>query len=117
MSLRDFLKSLDYSFYEAQQSAEDVPCFATRYTTLNDINTKPLIKEYLTFALEGEVRGVIMFSVNENESNFKEWLQAGLSFPGATCTVGQSKNHGDYKCFLVCIPVSEKYMSYEEYLK
>jgi len=117
MSLRDFLDGLGYYPYDAKQSEDDVPCFATRYSTLTGINSKSLIKTYLTLALEEEERGVIMFSVNENESNFKKWLQAGLSFPGATCTVGQSKNHGDYKCFLVCIPVSQKYMSYEEYLK
>ncbi len=96
---------------------EDLPCFSDRIHADDQI-PKEFIPRVLTAAVkEPHARGVVVFSVNEKEINFKEWLKAAMTFKGATITVGRSRNHGDYKCFFVCIPCESRYTSYEKYIK
>lgn len=105
-----------FSEWDLHQHHVDVPCFTDRLRTNNYFNTEEKIQTLIEAGLETSVRGVMFFSVNECEANYKLWVKVGLSFPGATCTVGRSKNHGDYKCFLVSIPVEPEFASYEECL-
>lgn len=94
----------------------DAPCFTVRVSTDDELDIRD-IRRYLQIAKKSTATGVLMFSVNEREPNYKEWVKQGLSFRGATCTVGRSRKHGSYKCFLVSIPAEPRFTSYQDVFK
>lgn len=120
-ALADFLEEEHqiylFDCYDSPLDGDDVlPCFSTRLR----INTRALPEEFISPYLELCVKefgkGVLMFSVTEMETGFKNWLKAAVKFKGATITVGRSR-HGQYKCFFVCIPCEPRLTNYKMYLK
>lgn len=103
------------SWVAGEMSGDNAPCFTERLSTIDDLDVRDILR-YIQEAKKLAERGVLMFSVTEQEPNYKEWVKQGLSFAGATCTVGRSKRHGDYKCFFINIPVEHRFRSYKECL-
>lgn len=88
--------------------ASDLPCYANRYIVDGyRVNTVPKATRFIKEKLKNwGNRGIVVFSITEQDGKdaVKAFLKAAMKFPNAGYTSCPSRNHGDYRCYLVLVP-------------
>lgn len=101
-----FLRDRDYGqrYGFNDDAGDEFPCYCTRVAVKNTIKPGD-IHEFIRIAAKRSKKGILVCSVTERDHFPKEWLAAAEEYEGATVTQTISRWHGDYKCWLICIPV------------
>lgn len=83
------------------------PCYVTRVKVQACVNTVEKAHVLIEVAADESQKGMLLFSVTDRdgEATCKALRDAASEYEGATCTECLTRHHGDYKCWLICIPI------------
>lgn len=107
MSLADFADKVGMSLYDLTYRSNDLPCYLLRFSVEDEINTRPLIKEYIKLALEylKEDEGnefAALFSITTKDRHYRKWLN--IAKEEGYQIIPAISRHGPYKCWSIIVP-------------
>lgn len=83
------------------------PCYVTKAPVRGCINTVEKAHVLIEVAADESQKGLLVFSVTDRDGadTCKAMRDAASEYEGATCTECLTRHHGQYKCWLICIPI------------
>lgn len=82
-----------------------LPCYITRIVVKDTIDTIEKVHKFIELTSKECRKGILMFSVTEKDKNNKVFREAMDEYEGVTITECVSRWHGDYKCWMISLPV------------
>lgn len=83
------------------------PCYITFCNVPLNVNTEEKCHVLIEVAADENRRGIPIMSVTERDGPdvYKSMLKAAAEYEGATITESKSRWHGDYKVWMIAIPL------------
>lgn len=96
-----------YDLFANPGGGEEGPCYITFCTVNREVNTVEKAHVLIEVAADENRRGILIMSVTERDGEdcYESVLSAAKEYEGATITESLSRWHGNYKVWMVSIPL------------
>lgn len=83
---------------------DQLPCYVTRVVVHGKIMDKEYLDYFIQQSAEWNKRGILVFSVTERDENNVVFREVASQYEGVSIIECKSRWHGEYKCWMICIP-------------
>lgn len=99
MSLQTLAEKYGIDDWDLMDNEDMLPCFAARFTVINEMDTEEKISEYISVAAKECEQDLLVFSVTEQDKCWKAWEAYAKKYPRKLKFVeARSIHYGKYKC-------------------